>query len=82
MATYLSNMDIILSDEAESVQLEKSKWSNIIRNQDKVFRLVQGLHKIKVIEGELKHKFTNSGSRIGIMYRYVNANILSVTHLR
>ena len=66
-ATYPSKMDIISGDESKFVQLEESKTSNIIRNQDKVHWLFHDLHKKQVIEEEIIHKLTNSDSRIGIM---------------
>ena len=61
-ATYLSKMDIILSDGSDFVQLELSKRSNSIIIHDKVYRLVKDLHKNKVIEEEMNQKLTNSGS--------------------
>ena len=66
-ATYLSKVDIILGDESKFVQLKETKRRNIIRNQDKVYQLVQDLDKNNLIEGETKHMLTSSGSRIGIM---------------
>ena len=46
-ATYLSKMNVNLSDESKIVPLEESKRSNITRNQDKVYRVVQDLLKTK-----------------------------------
>ena len=67
-ATYLSKKDIILSDESKFVQHEESKRSNIMRNQEKVYRLDKDLHKNQVIDEEMKHNLTSSSSRISIMY--------------
>ena len=68
---------MISSSRLQYFQLEESKRSYIIRNQDKVYRFVHDLHNNQVTEQEMKHKLTNSGSRIGIMYSSPKAHKLN-----